>query len=194
MRPRDRTKSTLSWKLESIWHRKIRIKSHKPKQIFSSRVYRWQKKKFWQNIQYSHRICSRKCNKLEMITRIKWWLTKTTKVMKINNMRTLRNKKISILIVRAQQLKHTVLSKSTLQIKLLSTKNSSYPTKTPKNSKFLLTSNKIKSNQVLTHMAPNQWRASIPKNNIIRKAQSMDPMRSLLYKRWTRLSAQLKKK
>ena len=119
---------------------------------------------------------------------------KTIKVMKINNMRTLRNKKISILIVRAQQLKHTVLSKSTLQIKPLSTKNSSYPTKTPKNSKFLLTSNKIKSNQVLTHMAPNQWRASIPKNNIIRKAQSMDPMRSLLYKRWTRLSAQLKKR
>ena len=31
---------------------------------------------------------------------------KTNKVMKINNMRTLRNKKIPILIVRAQQLKH----------------------------------------------------------------------------------------
>ena len=114
--------------------------------------------------------------------------------MKINNMRTLRNKKILILIVRAQQLKHTVLSKSTLQIKLPSTKSSSYLTKIPKNSKFQLTSNKIRSNQVLNLMAPNQWRAFIPKNNIIRKVQPMDPMRSLLYKRWTRLSTQLKKR
>ena len=114
--------------------------------------------------------------------------------MKINNMRTLRNKKILILIVRVQQLTHTVLSKSTLQIKLPSTKSSSYPTKIQKNSKFQLTSNKIRSNQVLTHMAPNQWSASIPKNNIIKKVQSMDPMRSLLYKRWTRLSPQLKKR
>ena len=119
---------------------------------------------------------------------------KTNRVMKINNMRTLRNKKILILILKAQQPKDIIPSRLTHQIRLLSTKSSRFPNKIPKNNKFQSTSNRIRSNLVLTHMAPNQWRASIPKNNIIRKAQSMDPMISLLCKRWTKPSTLLKRR
>ena len=119
---------------------------------------------------------------------------KTIKVMKINNMRTLRNKKTPILFIRALHLNHTTHSQSIQQLRPLSTKTSSkLLIKTTKNNKFLLTNNRPRNNQVLILMAPNKWKASILRSSINKRAQSMPQMKSLSFKRLTKLSTQLKR-
>ena len=119
---------------------------------------------------------------------------KTIKVMKINNMRTLRNKKTPILFIRAAHLNHTTHSQSIQRPRPLSTKTSSkLLIKTTKNNKFLLTNNRPRNNQVLILMAPNKWKASILRSSINKRAQSMPQMKSPSFKRLTKLSILLKR-
>ena len=119
---------------------------------------------------------------------------KTIKVMKINNMRTLRNKKTPILFIRALHLNHTTHSQSIQRPRPLSTKTSSkLLIKTTKNNKFLLTNNRPRNNQVLILMAPNKWKASILRSSINKRAQSMPQMKSPSFKRLTKLSTLLKR-
>ena len=119
---------------------------------------------------------------------------KTIKVMKINNMRTLRNKKTPILFIRAPHLNHTTHSQSIQRPRPLSTKTSSkLLIKTTKNNKFLLTNNRPRNNQVLILMAPNKWKASILRSSINKRAQSMPQMKSPSFKRLTKLSILLKR-
>ena len=128
-----------------------------------------------------------------MNTRIRSHM-KTIKVMKINNMRTLRNKKTPILFIRAPHHNHITHSRSTRRPRPLSTKNcSKLPIRITKNNQFLSMNNRHRNNQVLILMAPNKWKASILRSNIIRKAQLMPQMRSLSFKRLTKLSTLLKR-
>ena len=128
-----------------------------------------------------------------MNTRIRSHM-KTIKVMKINNMRTLRNKKTPILFIRALHLNHTTHSQSIQRPRPLSTKTSSkLLIKTTKNNKFLLTNNRPRNNQVLILMAPNKWKASILRSSINKRAQSMPQMKSPSFKRLTKLSTLLKR-
>ena len=128
-----------------------------------------------------------------MNTRIRSHM-KTIKVMKINNMRTLRNKKTPILFIRALHLNHTTHSQSIQRPRPLSTKTSSkLLIKTTKNNKFLLTNNRPRNNQVLILMAPNKWKASILRSSINKRAQSMPQMKSPSFKRLTKLSILLKR-
>ena len=128
-----------------------------------------------------------------MNTRIRSHM-KTIKVMKINNMRTLRNKKTPILFIRAAHLNHTTHSQSTQRPRPLNTRTSNrLPIRTTKNNKFLLTNNRPRSNQDLILMAPNKWKASILRSSITRRAQLMPQMRSPSFKRLTKLSTLLKR-
>lgn len=120
---------------------------------------------------------------------------KTTSKTIINNMRTVRNRKILIHTPRELLSKQSAPSRSTLQLRRPSTGNSRLLTKILRSNRFQPTSSKPPRNRLgLTHMAQSLWRASTLRSSTTQRAQQMVPTRNLSSRSMNSSSSLLKRK